>query len=152
MSVTKWMRCFVGLVASAGLPVFAADNCSGTFNTVNTSSSTFEAAKGHSMTSFVYNQISRSENAPLFNVAGECTGYMLPTPDGKAQMAGACIQKAADGSSYSVVWELAPGAERGTWKLIGGTGKFAGKKASGWWQTQFSEGKLGFGVWGGTCE
>ena len=104
------------------------------------------------MTSFVYNQISRSENAPLVNVAGECTGYMLTTPDGKAQMAGACILKAADGSSVSYVWELSPGAERGTYKMIGGSGKFAGKKNSGWWQTQFSEGKLGFGVWGGTCE
>ena len=46
------------------------------------------------MTSFVYNQITRSENAPLFNVGGEFTGYKLTTPDEKAQMAGACIQKA----------------------------------------------------------
>ena len=123
MKVTKRIRCFVAWVASAGLPAFAADNCSGTINNVTTSSSTFEGAKAHSMTSFVYDQISRSENAPLFNVAGECTGHMVTTPDGTVQMAGACIQKAADGSSYSSVWELSPGAERGTWKMVGGTGK-----------------------------
>ncbi len=152
MRVTKRIGCFVALVASAGLPAFAADNCSGTYDNVTTSTSTFEGAKGHSMTSFVYNQFTRSENAPLFNVVGECTGHMVTTPDGKVQMAGACIQKAAEGASYSTTWELAPGAERGTWKRIAGTGKFAGKKASGWFQTQFFEGKLVFGVWGGTCE
>ncbi len=104
------------------------------------------------MTSWVYNEISRSENAPQHNTAGECTGYMLTTPDGKIQMAGGCIRKAADGSSSSMAWELAAGAERMTWKTTSGTGKFAGKKSSGWAQTQFFEGKLVFGIWGGTCE
>ena len=152
MKVTKWIPCVVAVVASASLPAFAADNCSGTFNNVITSSSTFEAAKGHSMTSWVYNEIGRSENAPQMNFAGECSGYMLTTPDGKIQAAGGCLRKAADGSSSSMAWELQPGAERGTWKITSGTGKYAGKKSSGWYQMQFFEGKLSFGVWGGTCE
>ncbi len=151
MRVTKWIGCFVALVAGVGLTAFAADNCTGTYNDVTTSSSTFEAAKGHSITSWVSNQITRRENSS-FNVAGECAGYLLATPDGKNQMAGACTRKATNGDSESYVWELAPGTERGTWKAVGGTGKFAGKKSSGWWQSQYAEGKFAYGIWGGTCQ
>ncbi len=151
MRVTKWIGCFIALVAGASFSAVAADNCSGTFNNVVTSSSTFEGAKGHSITSWVYNSISRSENSAR-NAAGECSGYMMTTPDGKNQLAGACIRKTADGSSFDEVWELAPGADRGTWKTVNGTGKLAGKKSSGWWQTQYFEGKLVFGIWGGTCD
>ena len=59
MRVTIWIRCLVALVASTGLATFAAVNCSGTWNNVVTSSSTFEAAKAHSMTSWGYNSIFR---------------------------------------------------------------------------------------------
>ena len=132
-------------------PALAADNCSGTWNNVVSSSSTFEVAKGHTITSWVYNTISRSADSPL-NSAGECSGYSITTPDGKSQMAGGCVRKALDGTTYTETWEMAPGADKGTWKYTGVSGKNAALNASGWWQMSSFEGKVAYGVWGGTCK
>ena len=130
--------------------VAAADNCSGHFNNVTHSLSTIEAGKDHVLTSFIFHSITNSENS-LNNAAGECSGYALTTPDGKTRLAGACARKTKDGGSFSDIWVKEPGAERGTWKMSGGTGALAGKAWSGWWQVVFEDGKMTLGKWGGTC-
>ena len=142
-----------GVVFCAGTILCAgayADNCSGHFNNVTQSLSTIEAGKDHVLTSFIFHSITNSENS-LNNAAGECSGYALTTPDGKTRLAGACARKTKDGGSFSDIWVKEPGAERGTWKMSGGTGALAGKTWSGWWQVVFEDGKMTLGKWGGTC-
>jgi len=54
-------------------------------------------------------------------------------------------------SSFPTLRGGVSSADRGTWKMVGGTGALAGKTWSGWWQVVFSEGKTTLGKWGGTC-
>lgn len=136
----------LGLLATSVL----ADNCNGRFNNVTHSISTVEVGQGHSLTSFIFHSITTSDNS-INNAAGECSGYALTTPDGKTRMSGICARKTAAGDSFSDSWELAPGADKGTWQMIGTTGAFAGKKWSGWWQVVLQDGKMASGKWGGTC-
>lgn len=143
----------VALAAIASFTVYptlhAADNCSGHFNNVTHTLSTLEVGKDHVLTSFIFHSITNSENSGN-NAAGECSGYALTTPDGKTRLAGVCARKTKDGS-FSDIWSKEPGAERGVWKMSGGTGSLAGKTWSGWWQVVFEDGKLTLGRWGGTC-
>jgi len=147
----KLIRCLAALCAGlicAG-PVLA-DNCNGRVNGVALLSDTIEVAPGHTMAVFVSNNITTSDNS-LNNAAGKCGGYAITTPDGKTRVVGVCARKTKDGDSWSDEWVLEPGAERGTWKQVGGTGVFAGKKWSGWWQPVFDDGKIFMGKWGGNC-
>jgi hypothetical protein len=128
-----------------------ADNCSGNWSNVTVSAETLEVAKGHTVTYFVARGSTTSPNS-LFNGIGECGGYALSMPDGKVRVAGICTRKMNDGASESDVFALEPGAERGTWKQVAGTGSLAGKNYSGWWQSVISDGKAEMGIWGGTCQ
>jgi len=65
---------------------------------------------------------------------------------------GYCARRDKDGDTYSHSYHRAPGADKGTWKRIAGTGKFAGRKASGWWQSAWADGVMSATKWGGTCE
>jgi len=152
MKSTKKLVCF-GLLSSCFVApaVYAADNCSGRYTNVGVSAETIEVAKGHSVTFFVARGSTVSENS-YFNAVGECGGYFLQMPDGKTLAAGICTRKDKDGGSESDVWSLESGAERGTWKQVAGTGAFAGKNNSGWWQPMVDDGKANMGRWGGTCQ
>lgn len=127
-----------------------ADNCSGNWSNVTQYAETIEVAKGHTVTYFVARGSTTSANS-LFNGVGECGGYALATPDGKVRVSGICTRKMADGASESDVFALEPGADRGIWKQVSGTGALAGKSYSGWWQSVISDGKTEMGIWGGTC-
>jgi hypothetical protein len=129
---------------------FSAENCSGYVSNVNQHVSTVEIAKDHTLISFTFHSTTTSDNSPL-TAFGECSGYVLSTPDGKTRAAGACARKTKAGDSFSDVWVLEPGAERGTWKQVGGTGVFAGKAWSGWFQDVFDDGKVSLAKFGGTC-
>ena len=107
-------------------------------------------AKGHTLTSFIFHSITTSDNS-INNAAGECSGYALTTPDGKTRMSGICARKTKDGDSFSDTWALEPGADKGTFKMVGSTGGFAGKTMSGWWQITLEDGKMASGKWGGNC-
>jgi len=141
------------LVITAGMSFCSgvyADNCSGRVNNVAISADTFEIAKGHTMTVFVAHSIGTSDNSPA-NFSGKCGGYAITMPDGKTRVVGVCARKTKDGDSWSDEWVLEPGADRGTWKQSGGTGVFAGKKWSGWWQPVYDDGTRSMGMWGGNC-
>jgi hypothetical protein len=143
--------CMAAAAGVFGCPTLqAADNCSGHFNNVTHTLSTVEVGKDHVLTSFIFHSITNSENS-LNNAVGECSGYALTTPDGKTRLAGVCARKTKDGGSFSDIWSKEPGAERGVWKMSGGTGALAGRTWSGWWQVVFEDGKLTLGKWGGTC-
>jgi hypothetical protein len=146
-------RLFLGAALLAGGFFFPsesrADNCSGGWTTVTQVSETTEVGKGHTVTSWIDRSSSTSDDSPFVGV-GPCSGYSLTTPDGKTRMAGICARKTKDGS-FSYAWALEPGAERGAWTLVGGTGVLEGKTGSGWWQPVVSDGKTTTGIWGGTC-
>jgi hypothetical protein len=141
------------LVAAAGLAVCSAahaDNCNGRVNNVAISAESIEVGKNHTLVVFSFYSITSSENSAN-NAAGKCGGYAVTTPDGKTRVVGACARKTKDGDSFSDEWVLEPGAARGTWKMSGGTGVFAGKQWSGWWQSVSDDGKMSTALWGGTC-
>jgi len=148
LKAVQWNTAFLGCLLAGSC--WAADNCSGRVNGVALYGDTIEVGKGHTMTVFESNNITTSDNSPN-NAAGKCGGYAITTPDGKTRVVGVCARKTKDGDSWSDEWVLEPGAERGTWKQVGGTGVFAGKKWSGWWQPGFDDGKIFMGNWGGNC-
>jgi hypothetical protein len=131
--------------------VNAADNCTGHFHNVSQNAETSEIAKGFTLTTFTFYSLTSSDNSAN-NAMGTCSGYALSTPDGKTRLAGICARKTKNGDNWADTWVSDPGAgDRGTWKLVEGSGVFAGKAWSGWWRMDQSEGKLTNGSWGGAC-
>jgi hypothetical protein len=129
-----------------------ADNCSGQYTNVGMSAQTLEVATGHKVTFFVARGSSIRNDTTTDDLVGECGGYTLTMPDGKTITSGICTRKGKDEDSESDVFSMEPGAERGTWKQISGTGSFAGKNNSGWYQPTMSDGTTNVGKWGGNCQ
>lgn len=151
------VRCTAAATASVGLALGStahADNCSGYDVLVNQHSDTLELAKDHSLTTSIDHAVVTTDDAKsIWNTTtGRCSGVFLATPDGKVAGMGFCLRKDKDGNTASVSWDLPAGAEKGSWKTAGGTGKFAGKTDSGWWQPVVNEGKFSIARWGGTCK
>jgi hypothetical protein len=138
------------LLAGAG----QAAECSGYSAEVTQVAETIEVAKGHSLLVFKAHSIVLTDDPKdKFNLAtGECSGTILSTPEGGPRGSGYCLRKDKAGDTYSVEWSLAPGAEKGTWKTVAGTGKFAGKVDSGWFQNVAADGKMSVVRWGGMCQ
>lgn len=113
-----------------------------------------ELADGTTLTTIRLSSVHVSEDvsSPLHLAAGECAGALTTTPDGKTQGQGYCMRKDRDGDVYNEQWNLAPGAEKGSWKLVGGSGKYADISGSGWWQVTMSEGKMAAVRWVGACQ
>lgn len=145
------------LTLCAGLTLVAsahARECSGYNTHVSISADVTEVAKGHTMMTFRnYDILVTDSPSDIYNMAmGECSGTMITTPDGKTGGLGHCVRKDKNGDSASIEWAIEPGAEKGTWKSTGGTGKFADLKSEGWWMPVTTDGgKLGVNRWGGTC-
>jgi hypothetical protein len=149
------IRLFVlaGICAVATGAARAADNCSGSEATFDNQTEIVELSKDHSVTLVRSASILFSEDAPAYHLtAGECTGSVLTTPDGKAQGTGHCLRRDKDGDSWSLEWALPPGTDKGTWKTTSGTGKFASKRSAGWFQEVRRDGKMAALKWGGTCK
>jgi hypothetical protein len=110
-----------------------------------------EIGKGFTLTTFVFNSLTSSDNSAN-NAMGTCSGYALTTPEGKTRLSGICARKTKNGDNWADTWvsDAGPG-DRGTWKLVEGSGVFAGKAWAGWWKVDFSEGKMTNGSWGGSC-
>lgn len=151
------IRYFAAATAVAGLALVSAaraDNCAGNDVLVNQYLDTLEVTKGHSMTTSVdYSILTTDDVKNIYhNATGRCSGTFLATPDGKVAGAGFCIRKDKDGDTQSITFDLKPGADKGGWKSVGGTGKFAGKTDSGWFQAAVTDGKMSVTRWGGTCK
>jgi len=133
-------------------PVFAADNCSGYYVNVGLSGESAEQAGGNSLAMFraVSINITDDKNHPLNMSVGDCVGTAL-TAGAKTDASGRCTRKDKEGDLYSYEWVIPAGADKGTWKFVGGTGKYASAKWSGWWQQTMAEGKAVGGIWGGNC-
>lgn len=127
-----------------------ADNCNGRYTGATVSVETIELGDGHVLAIFTDRGSATSENSDHTGV-GMCGGYALTTPDGKTRVGYACARKNSDGEGWSDFGGVEPGADRGTWTQAGGTGVFAGKKNSGWWQQIAADGSTSTGIWGGNC-
>ena len=150
-NVLRWAF-LAGNSLLCGNLALAADNCTGYDNTVTLSAETLDLGNGHTLTVFRQVSMLTSENS-IYNLAtGECSGAALTTPDGKTRASGYCARRDKDGDTASIEFAQAAGAEKGTWRATGGTGKFAGKADSGWWQDVRSDGKMTITKWGGSCK
>jgi hypothetical protein len=132
-------------------PAYAADDCTGQDFSTNLSAENSDY-KGHVLTVFRNANTVTSPNSIYNNAIGECSGVMLKNPDGKLEGMGYCVRNDKDGDTETLRWTLPAGATRGTWQMIGGTGKFAKTQAHhGWWEGSFSDGKVSINNWGGNC-
>ena len=144
-----------GLVVGAGLFLYGAafaDNCTGYDALVTQTAETLDVGNGHTLTVFRSESLIISDNSIYHLTTGECSGTALATPDGKVRSSGHCARRDKDGDTQSIEWSQGPGAEKGMWKSTGGTGKFAGKTDSGWFQNVRSDGKMAVTKWGGNCK
>jgi len=132
-------------------PLARADNCTGTDALVTQTAETTELAKNHTITIWKAYSVLASPDSIYNNATGECSGVILATPDGKTQSMGYCARRDKDGDTQSISWHAAPGADKGMWKSTGGSGKYAGKQDSGWFQNVVADGKMSVTKWGGTC-
>lgn len=132
-----------------------AQNCSGYDVLVGQSAETIDLDKGHTLT-VVRNWSMLVNDDPKARdhlTVGECNGTFLSLPNGQSKGSGHCARRDKDGDTYSLEWAITPGAEKGTWKGITGTGKFAGEgNNSGWWQNAAADGKVFATRWGGICK
>jgi hypothetical protein len=140
-----------------GLGVFLcgtalADNCTGYDALVTTNTETRDLGNGMTLTAFQSESILFSSDSIYNLVTGQCSGTALATPDGKVRSNGYCARHDKDGDTQSVKWSQEPGADKGMWELTGGSGKFAGKTGSGWFQNVRSDGKMAVTQWGGNCK
>ena len=152
MRTTKLLKLglAIGTACSFCTPALG-ENCGGRWTNVTQSAETIDLGNGHTLTIFSARGSSTSDNSAYVGV-GQCGGYVLTTPDGKSRLGYACARKTKNGDSWSDFGGIEPGADRGTWKQSGGTGPFAGKNNSGWWQAVVDDGKTTTGVWSGNCQ
>lgn len=146
------------IAASAVMLLFAiastarADNCGGRYNNFGVMFESVEVVKGYTLATATNKHAVTSDNSPYTGI-GHCSNIMLTMPDGKTKITYTCIEKDKDGDSWTHSGTLEPGASKGTWTQVAGTGKFAGKIGSGgWWQGVMSEGAVITGTWGGNCK
>src|SRR5215469_7207587 len=150
------LRCILGYPAFLLFGVMCvspswADNCTGYDALVTQSAETTDLGHGLKQTSFRSTAMLFSDDSMYNLVGGECAGTVLQTEDGKTQQMGYCARHDKDGDTQSVSFQQAPGADKGEWKSTGGTGKFAGKENSGWFQNVLMDGKNLVTKWGGDC-
>lgn len=131
-------------------PATAAE-CTGYDVLISQTGETLEVGKSHTLTVFRSHSVLISENSIYHLAMGECSGTVLATPDGKMRISGHCARRDKEGDTQSIEFAIAAGAEKGVWKSTGGTGKFAGKADSGWFQGIASDGKMSVSRWGGNC-
>jgi hypothetical protein len=138
-------------IGTFGCGVVFADNCSGVDVLVTQTAETTELAKNHTITVWKAHSVLVSPDSIYDNTSGECSGTILSTPDGKTQSMGYCARLDKDGDTVSISWHQGPGADKGVWKSTGGSGKFAGRRDSGWYQAVMANGAMSSTKWGGNC-
>ena len=133
-------------------PVFSADNCGGHYVNFGQSGDASEQPGGNTLAMFRATSINITDDkkSPMNLSVGDCVGTAI-TAGSKTDASGLCTRKDKDGDLYSYEWAMPAGADKGTWKFVSGTGKYASAKYSGWWQQTVAEGKVAGGIWGGNC-
>lgn len=154
MKTTKLLQgvCVIGSAMLIPGLAHSADNCTGYDNLVALYTETLDLGGGHTLTVFRQASILTTENQRYNLSTGECSGAALSTPDGKLRVNGYCARRDKDGDTYSLEFSQAAGAEKGVWRFTDGTGKFAGRSGSGWFQDVRTDGDMLVSQWGGNCK
>jgi hypothetical protein len=142
----------VAATLCVAVPSWAADTCTGHDILVTQLADTTDL--GHGLKQITVKQYSIvMSNDSIYNLAaGECSGTILLGDEGKTQFVGYCARRDKDGDTVSLSFHQSPGSDKGEWKIVSGTGKFAGKQDTGWFQNELTDGKMGVTKWGGDCK
>jgi len=135
----------------------SADNCSGYDIMVNRSSETIDLGKGQTlMVNRDYSMIVTDDPKARDNLTiGECHATVVSLPNDQVKVNGFCARRDKEGDTYSQEFEsiIGPGGEKGSWKGLWGTGKFArASSTSGWFHGLTRDGKVFAVRWGGNCD
>ena len=156
MNIYRKVVCWLLVAGWCAVPAVGfAGKCAG--NNINTMISwePNELSKGLTLTTFKHTSVIVSDDpsAPYHLAAGECGGTLIATPDGKTQGWGHCARKDKDGDVLNEAWILPLGTDiKGTWKLVGGTGKYTNITGTASWEVVMSQGKMAAVRWVGNCQ
>ena len=127
-----------------------ADNCTGFIAEVNRAyEQSLEVGNAGRVNSFTSYDIVTSDAPEINGELGECRGTWVAS-DGKYTGGGYCSFKDKDGDTQYLRWEAS--FPVGTWRSVGGTGKWADNNNSGWIRLVTRDDKRTLLQWGGTCE
>jgi hypothetical protein len=89
-------------------------------------------------------------NHALNRASGDCDGACVRRGDEDPACMGSCSWVDTDGDLAFFIWE---GQNEGTWKMKGGTGKWAGASGKGSWKASaLYAGGMGANSWEGSIE
>lgn len=134
--------------------VSLADKCAGTNINNLISWEPTEIAKGTTLATMRITSVIVSDDpsAPYHLASGECIGTFLTTPDGKTRAGGSCARKDKGGDVLNEEWVSTDGAGgKGTWKNVGGAGKYASAAGTAQWEFTQLQGKMAAVRWFGAC-
>lgn len=132
-----------------------AGKCSGTNINNVISWEPSEIVKGTTLALWRAASVSVSDDpaAASHLVSGECIGSFFTSAEGKTSATGSCIRRDKDGDALYEEWTATDGAGgKGTWKHVGGSGKFAKASGSGQWEYSPLHGKMAAVRWSGNCQ
>ena len=156
MDASKKLISLVAVAIScAGPTTVLAGKCSGTNINNLVSWDQTEIAKGTKLATWRGTSVTVADDAsaPYHLVSGECIGSFLTNPDGKTQATGFCSRRDKDGDVLYEEWISTDGAgSKGSWKNVGGTGKFAKAADTAQWESTQLQGKMGAVRWVGDCQ
>jgi len=148
-----WLSLLVAYCAAPAVS-FAA-KCSGTNINNLVSWEPTEISKGTTLAIMRITSVTVSDDpsAAYHLISGECIGQFLTSPDGKTLASGSCARRNKDGDVLNEEWVATDGiGNKGTWKLSGGTGKFANAKGTAQWEFSQLQGKMAAVRWVGNCQ
>jgi hypothetical protein len=156
MDKTKKFVC-LGLLAAwciAPCASFAA-KCAGTNINNLVSWEPTEINKGTTLATLRVTSVTVNDdpNAPNHLASGECIGSFLTKPDGKTDARVFCARRDKDGDVLNEeAMSVGGDGSKGTWKNVGGTGKFKNATGNAQWEVIPLQGKMAAVRWAGNCE
>jgi hypothetical protein len=155
MKTTNGVFCVGVLAVLAAAPaVCFAGKCAGTNINNMVSWEPTEIYKGTTLATLRITSVTVNDDptAPNHLVSGECIGSFITTPDGKTEGRVFCARKDKDGDVLNEEATTVGGTgSKGTWKNVGGTGKFANATGTAQWEVIPLQGKMAAVRWVGNC-
>ena len=156
MNTTKRFICLGLLTASCvGPAVSFAAPCAGTNINNLVSWEPTEISKGTTLVTLRITSVTVNDDhsAPNHLVSGECIGSLLTTPNGTTEGRFYCARRDKDGDVLNEEAATVGGnGSKGTWKNVGGTGKFANATGTAQWEIIPLQGKMAAVRWVGNCQ
>ena len=156
MKTSRFILWFGVVVAFCGGPSISfAAKCSGTNINNTVSWEPTEISKGTTLATLRITSVTVNDehSAPNHLVSGECIGSFLTGPDGKTEGRVFCARKDKDGDVlYEEATTVGGSASKGTWKNVGGTGKFTNATGTAQFEVIPLQGKMAAVRWVGNCQ